>query len=777
MVGVADAGRGERRVREHALDPPALDQQAAGEPEITRHAPRLIRDHADQARVVPGARPAGNPPHRDPAVRPGADRPAFRQAAREDRPDPVVRVAQRPRDRQQLLRLGIARHVERVSCQRDARRQRPVHADVGRCLPIRGGDGSQHQRCQQWRSSERESANRPSHPADLVTDATRDCGDRLDCRSRPHECGRIGVVVEYDYDLGFHSWPVTTGSREAQTWFDRGLVWSYGVQPRGGDRVLRAGGRARPRLRDGALGDRLRDRAELQQAVGGVRRAGAGRRSSASRMPRVGRAAATARAAAAPVEQALDRGARRERYPSRRPPDDRARGTTPTPTAMRDVYRRHPRRARRRGALRRGADEPHAVAAVGSVHRPAGRGRGHGSRPSRCSSARSRGPGGRHPGLLHLYVHLMEMSPLPRAGAAGGGRAARPRARRRPPARTCRRTSTCSAATTATWSTRTTRAIEADEKYLAREGPLNFYTLYRCHDHHFTIYGAMFLGRLELALEAADELAASLPRGAAAGRAAADGRLARGVRPDAPARAGPLRAVAGDHRAAAARRPRALLHHDGDDALRARASPTRRPATWRAAERSASAVRAPPYARVPDSRYLFNNTCQDILAVAGAMLDGELEYRRGNFDAAFEHLRRAIALDDALPYDEPWGWMQPTRHAYGALLLEQGRVEEAEAVYRADLGLDDTLRAAVPAPRETSGACTATTSACTASAGATSADGVGRSSTWRSPAPTSRSRPPASAASADTVVCSCRRDRAEVLTPLRREVDQDVEDH
>jgi hypothetical protein len=35
--------------------------------------------------------------------------------------------------------------------------------------------------------------------------------------------------------------------------------------------------------------------------------------------------------------------------------------------------------------------------------------------------------------------------------------------------------------------------------------------------------------------------------------------------------------------------------------------------------------------------------------------------------------------------------MQPTRHAYGALLLEQGLVAEAEAVYRADLGLDDTL--------------------------------------------------------------------------------------
>ncbi len=30
------------------------------------------------------------------------------------------------------------------------------------------------------------------------------------------------------YDLGGHSYPVTTGSREAQTWFDRGLIWTYG---------------------------------------------------------------------------------------------------------------------------------------------------------------------------------------------------------------------------------------------------------------------------------------------------------------------------------------------------------------------------------------------------------------------------------------------------------------------------------------------------------------------------------------------------------------------
>jgi Flp pilus assembly protein TadD len=36
---------------------------------------------------------------------------------------------------------------------------------------------------------------------------------------------------------------------------------------------------------------------------------------------------------------------------------------------------------------------------------------------------------------------------------------------------------------------------------------------------------------------------------------------------------------------------------------------------------------------------------------------------------------------------EPWDWMQPVRHALGALLLQDGRVAEAEEVYRKDLEL------------------------------------------------------------------------------------------
>ena len=95
--------------------------------------------------------------------------------------------------------------------------------------------------------------------------------------------------------------------------------------------------------------------------------------------------------------------------------------------------------------------------------------------------------------------------------------------------------------------------------------------------------------------------------------------------------------------------------------------------------------------RVPKSRYLHNVPCVQLLAVAEEMLEGEIAYRRGEHDAAFSLLRAAIALEDALPYDEPWGWMQPIRHALGALLLEQGRAAEAEVIYREDLGLGGAL--------------------------------------------------------------------------------------
>jgi tetratricopeptide (TPR) repeat protein len=94
---------------------------------------------------------------------------------------------------------------------------------------------------------------------------------------------------------------------------------------------------------------------------------------------------------------------------------------------------------------------------------------------------------------------------------------------------------------------------------------------------------------------------------------------------------------------------------------------------------------------VPPTRKDFPNLISNVLKVATAMLDGEIEYWRGHYDRAFESLREAIRHDDALRYTEPWGWMVPTRHAYAALMLEQGEVEEAARAYVENLGLDKML--------------------------------------------------------------------------------------
>src|SRR5260370_2683447 len=49
-------------------------------------------------------------------------------------------------------------------------------------------------------------------------------------------------------------------------------------------------------------------------------------------------------------------------------------------------------------------------------------------------------------------------------------------------------------------------------------------------------------------------------------------------------------------------------------------------------------------AALPATRMLFNNTCADVLAIADAMLDGELDQRKGNIKAAFACLLRASQL-------------------------------------------------------------------------------------------------------------------------------------
>ena len=86
-------------------------------------------------------------------------------------------------------------------------------------------------------------------------------------------------------------------------------------------------------------------------------------------------------------------------------------------------------------------------------------------------------------------------------------------------------------------------------------------------------------------------------------------------------------------------------------------------------------------------RRLHNIPEQRKLDVAEELLQGEILYRKGEFDQCFEVLKRGVHLDDNLDFDEPWGWMVPVRHALAALLSEQGLWQEAIDVYKQDLKL------------------------------------------------------------------------------------------
>ncbi|WP_421870437.1 hypothetical protein [Motiliproteus sp.] len=296
-----------------------------------------------------------------------------------------------------------------------------------------------------------------------------------------------------------------------------------------------------------------------------------------------------------------------------------------------------------------------------------------------------------HPGLLHMYLHLMEMSPHPeRALSAGDALIDLV-----PDAGHLQHMPTHIDVLCGDYHNvvlRNHRAIQADRKYFERNGALNFYTLYRCHNYHFKIYGAMFLGQRQVALDTAEQLAATLPPEVVE-------PMADWLESFYPMTQHVLIRFGEWQRIKEQPLPDdsklyaftlAMIHYAKTVAYAA----TGEIAAAEAAREDFFAAKV----AMPGSRMIFNNLCSDILNVAEAMMEGELSYRKGDFDEAFAHLRHSVELDDNLPYDEPWGWMQPTRHALGALLLEQQRIEEAEAVYRADLGFDNSLARACQHP-------------------------------------------------------------------------------
>jgi len=299
-----------------------------------------------------------------------------------------------------------------------------------------------------------------------------------------------------------------------------------------------------------------------------------------------------------------------------------------------------------------------------------------------------------HPQANHLYVHAVEASPSPERAIRSAVRltSLAPAIGHlvHMPAHIFLRVGRYEDAAAAN-----RRGIAADQRIVARTGRTGFYEIYRAHNYHFLAWATMFTGNAKEAIAASRELMRELPMDVVKELAPfLEGFL--GAPYHVLVRFGRWQEMLDEPVPEPWQKSRIAMRHYGRGVAFA--------ALGRVDEAVAEqqALRA-AVADVPAEWMISNNATRTVLGIAEKVLEGEIEFRRGAQDAAFAALKVAVERHDALRYDEPWGWMMPPRHAWGALALEAGRVDEAEKVYREDLvrhpdngwslhGLEECLR-------------------------------------------------------------------------------------
>ena len=299
-----------------------------------------------------------------------------------------------------------------------------------------------------------------------------------------------------------------------------------------------------------------------------------------------------------------------------------------------------------------------------------------------------------HPGLCHFYIHTMELSATPEKAL--------------PCADVLRNTVKehghllHMASHIDMWVGHYKEATEAnelailaDKKYmLTCDVENNFYKVYRMHNFHFTVWAAMFNGQLTKSLEYSEAMLEYLDKAAVTCML---GELPLGMMYLEPMRIVILEVLVRFGKwEEILKRPveQEKELYPSSIAISHYARGVAFAALGRVEE--ADIERKLFYESLKDKtlakRSILNNIMYDpeqpgkgVLDIAECVLNGEIEYRKGNYKEAFDHLRLAVKRDVGLVYDEPWSWMMPTRHVLGALLAEHGDVVEAEAVYREDL--------------------------------------------------------------------------------------------
>jgi tetratricopeptide (TPR) repeat protein len=481
------------------------------------------------------------------------------------------------------------------------------------------------------------------------------------CGTPKTESAATAAAPSDRFHLGSHAYRVTTASPDAQRAFDRGLTLAYAFSYQRAEREFRNAAGLDSTCAMAWWGIALVNGPHINFPLVPPDRA-------KKAWEALGRARAAA-GGAGPTEKALiDALSKRYADPQ---PEDRAPLDQAYADAMRAVWKAHPEDADV-GVLtaealmdlhpwdlwkQDGTAQPWTGEILGILER-----------------ALVLDPD--HPGGNHLYIHAVEASPepakaLPAADRLGGlvpgaGHLVHM------PAHIYARLGRWGDAAAAN-----VRAIEADSAYRAEFPRPGFYAMYMAHDHHFLAFTAMMEGRSGEAIRVAREMVAGVPEDFLAEYTViADGFMV--FVPEVLMRFGRWEEVLAEPEP---RKDlplaRALWHYT-------------RTASLTALGRMDEAVREreaflAASARVPKESFFGNNASADILAIASLVLDGEMAARRERFDEAISSLRRAVALEDALRYDEPPDWIQPVRHTLGAVLLRAGKYPEAEAVYREDL--------------------------------------------------------------------------------------------
>ncbi|KAI5460293.1 hypothetical protein BGZ63DRAFT_454603 [Mariannaea sp. PMI_226] len=484
------------------------------------------------------------------------------------------------------------------------------------------------------------------------------------------------------YDLGSFSRHIMTRSQDAQIWFNRGLIWTYsfnhGEAVRCFEQVIAhdalcAMGYWGLAFASGPNYNKkwtAFDEVELDVTI--------------TRCHDMALQAKRHQATSSPVERALI-GALQHRFPFTAAPADFVPSVWAFADAMRQVYREF-------------GDDLDVIALTADAlmnTKPWNLFERKTRKPNPLAPALEikdileralKLPGSRrHPGILHMYIHLMEMSETPEAAFAAADHL---RGLVPDSGHMCHMPSHIDVLVGDY-----RRAIEAneratiaDDKFFAHHGGYNFYSFYRLHNYHSLIYAAMLAGRSQTALSAVDRMEATITEELLLAHSPPMANwmeFFKSVRVHVLIRFGmwkDLKELPIPEDKDLYCVSTAMVYYGRGVACAATGDVVE-------ADKHRDLFRDAAK-RVPRSRLNFPNRMTNVLKVAAAMLDGELEYRKENYESAFAHLRLAIERDDSLIYAEPWGWMLPARHPYAALLAEQGHFQEAAIVYAQDLGLE-----------------------------------------------------------------------------------------